>query len=139
MKAWGLDVGERRVGLARTDDTGTLAVPQGVFPRRAALAEDVEALAKLLAARGAEALVVGLPRNMDGTEGPQAQKVREFAEALSRTSGLPVFYMDERWTTREVARAMREMGAKPHRRKEDLDALSAVLILQAWLDSRTRV
>ncbi len=138
MRAIGLDVGERRVGIARTDESGVLAVPHGVYRRRS-FAEDVDFLVRLLKEARAEAIVVGLPLNMDGTEGEQARKVRAFAEAVATKSGLPLFFVDERWTTKEVERAMREAGEKPSRRKEKLDALSAVLILQGWLDGQARV
>lgn len=135
MKALGLDIGARRIGIARADETGVLAVPLQVYWRRS-FSEDVEFLVGLLRAEGAEALVVGLPLNMDGTEGEQARKVRELAETVAKISGLPLFFVDERWTTQEAERAMREVGKRPSRRKEEVDALSAVLILQAWLDSR---
>lgn len=138
MRAVGLDVGERRVGIAKTDETGTLAVPHGVYERRSFL-EDVDFLSRLLTEMGVEAIVVGLPLNMDGTEGEQAQKVRALAEAVAKKAGLPLFFVDERWTTKEVERAMREAGEKPSRRREKVDALSAVLILQGWLEGKNRV
>jgi len=135
MRVLALDIGERRIGIAKPDETGTLAVPYGVYRRRN-VAEDVASLAKLCQKLEIEALVVGLPLNMDGTEGPQAKKVREFAEKLAEAVKVPVFYVDERWTTEEVERAMREAGGQPSRKKEKVDALSAVLILQAWLESQ---
>lgn len=138
MRALALDVGARRIGIARTDETGVLAVPQGVYERHNPR-EDAGALAELCRKLGAEALVVGLPLNPDGTAGPQAQKVKEFAEEVGKAAGLPVFYVDERWTTKEAERAMREAGEKPSRRKGKVDALSAVLILQAWLERQIRV
>lgn len=138
MRAVGLDIGERRGGIARTDETGILAVPHGVYRRRGS-PEDLEELAGIIRGIGAEALVVGLPLNMDGTEGPQAQKVRELAEALAQNLKLPLFFVDERWTTKEAERAMREAGGRPSRRKGKVDELSAVLILQAWLAGRTLV
>ncbi len=138
MRAVGLDIGERRVGIARTDETGVLAVPCPVYRRRA-LPEDVRFLSQFLREFGAEVLVVGLPLNMDGTEGVQAHQVREFAELLAETAGIPLEFVDERWTTQEVERVLREAGQQPGRQKEKVDALSAVLILQAWLDRKSRV
>ncbi|MFN3346700.1 MAG: Holliday junction resolvase RuvX [Candidatus Bipolaricaulaceae bacterium] len=128
-----LDVGERRVGLARTDETGTLAVPHGVYVRKG-WEEDVRKLAELARDLGAEALVVGLPLHMDGRVSPQAQEVRAFAEAVAREAALPLHFVDERWTTAEVERVLGEAGLPPRKRKGKVDALSAVLILQAWLD-----
>ncbi|MBC7317828.1 Holliday junction resolvase RuvX [Candidatus Bipolaricaulota bacterium] len=137
MGAIALDLGEKRVGIARTDETGILAVPHGVYQRRS-LHEDLDFLANLARELQAEVIVVGLPLNMDGTEGSQAQKVREFSRALAEKSGLPVVFVDERWTTAEVERAMREAGERPSRRKEKVDALSAVLILQTWLETQRK-
>lgn len=133
MRALGLDIGEKRIGIARTDPSGTIAVPYVVHRRRDP-ATDVEALAKICAESGVEALVVGLPLNADGTESAQAKLVRSLAEAVASRTGLPLFYVDERWTTKEAERAMREAGQRPSRRKEKVDVLSAVLILQAWLE-----
>lgn len=128
-----LDVGERRVGLARTDETGTLAVPHGVYVRKG-WEKDVQELAELARGLGAEALVVGLPLHMDGRMSPQAQEVQAFAEAVAKEAGLPLHFVDERWTTAEAERVLREAGLSPRKRKSKVDALSAVLILQAWLE-----
>lgn len=133
MRAVALDIGERRVGIARTDESGVLAVPVQVYRRRG-LPEDVYFLSQYLREAGAEILVVGLPLNMDGTEGIWAQKVREFAQMVAQAAGIPLVFVDERWTTKEVGQALREVGEKPTRKKEKLDTLSAVLILQAWLE-----
>lgn len=137
MRAVALDIGERRVGIARTDESGVLAVPVQTYRRRG-LAEDVRFLAQYLREVNAEILVVGLPLNMDGTEGIWAQEVREFARMVAHAAGVPLAFVDERWTTQEVERAWREAGGKPARQKGKLDTLSAVLILQAWLE-RNRV
>lgn len=133
MRVLALDVGEKRVGLARTDETGTLAVPHGVYVRKGG-EEDVKELARLARELGAEVLVAGLPLNMDGTEGKQAQRVREFAEAVAKEARLPLHFVDERWTTEEALRVLREAGLPRRKRKGKADALSAVLILQAWLE-----
>lgn len=137
MNAIALDIGERRVGIARSDETGILPVPHGVYRRRN-FAEDVRALAEVCQSLRAEVLVVGLPLNMDGSEGPQVRKVKELAEAVAFAANLPLVYVDERWTTKEVERALRELGDNLRASKERVDALSAVLILQAWLE-RQRV
>ena len=122
MRILALDVGEKRIGIAKPDETGTLAVPYGVYHRKN-FTEDVASLAALCQNLGIEALVVGLPLNMDGTEGPQAKRVREFAEKLAEVVKVPVFYVDERWTTEEAERAMREAGEKPSREKEKVLSL----------------
>lgn len=135
MRAIGLDIGDRRVGIALSDETGTIASPHGVYVRTATPA-DVAHLAELVRTLGAGVIVAGLPLNMDGTEGEQALKVRELAAAVAARAGLPVHYVDERLTSAEADRAMIEGGLSRRARKERSDALSAVLILQAWLDHR---
>lgn len=133
MHVVALDIGDRRVGIARTDPTGSLAIPHATYTRRS-FTEDVAALAGICRELGAAALVVGLPLNMDGTEGEQACKVRKLAEAVAQESGTALYYLDERWTTEEAARAQREAGASPRKIRPKLDELAAVLILQAWLE-----
>ncbi|MBC7219997.1 Holliday junction resolvase RuvX [Candidatus Bipolaricaulota bacterium] len=133
MRVLGLDIGDRRVGIALSDETGTIASPHGVHTRRSAR-QDAVCLAQLVRDLGATAIVVGLPLNMDGTEGEQARRTRALAEAVAREAGLPLHYMDERLTSAEADRAMIEGGLSRRARKEREDALSAVLILQAWLD-----
>ncbi len=137
MRVLGLDVGDRRVGIALSDETGTIASPHGVYTRRS-LGEDTAHLAALARKLGAGAIVVGLPLNMDGTEGEQARKARELAEAVAREAHLPLHYTDERLTSAEAERAMVEGGLTRRARKKREDALAAVLILQAWLDRAPR-
>ncbi|QAA75987.1 MAG: Putative pre-16S rRNA nuclease Yqg [Candidatus Bipolaricaulis sibiricus] len=137
MRVLGLDIGDRRVGIALSDETGTIASPHGVYTRRSP-GEDVHHLAQLAREAGAVALVVGLPLHMDGTEGEQVAKTRALAEAVARDAGLPVHYVDERLTSSEADRAMVEGGLSRRARRERSDTLSAVLILQAWLDRATR-
>ncbi|HAZ29998.1 TPA: Holliday junction resolvase RuvX [Candidatus Acetothermia bacterium] len=133
MRVLGLDIGDRRVGIAVSDETGTVAQGRGRYFRKS-LDQDVAHLARLGHEIGAVAIVVGLPLNMDGTEGDQARKTRELAEAVASQAGLPLHYVDERLTTAEADRALREGGLSRRKRKEYEDELSAVLILQGWLD-----
>ncbi len=137
MRVLGLDIGDRRVGIAVSDETRTIATPYGAYARRSAF-EDAVHLAQLAQDVRATAIVAGLPLNMNGTEGEQAAKIRALAEAVAREAGLPLHYMDERLTSAEVDRAMIEGGLSRRTRKERSDALSAVLVLQAWLDQERR-
>jgi len=137
MRVIGLDVGDRRVGIAVSDETGTIATPHGVYDRKSA-SEDAVHLAQLALSVGATAIVAGLPLNMDGTEGEQARKTREIAEAVAAEAELPLHYVDERLTSSEAHRAMIEGDLSRRARKKRSDALSAVLILQTWLDQRDR-
>ena len=133
MRVLGLDVGDRRVGVAISDETGTVAQGRGVYPRRG-MEEDLSHFAALCRREGVERVVVGLPLNMDGIEGEQARKAREFGEALARRTGLPVEYLDERLTTVEADRVLSQAGLSERRKRRVRDELAAVLILQAWLD-----
>lgn len=134
----GLDVGDRRIGVALSDETATLAssLPtlERVGPRK-----DLKAVAALVRQHGAVEIVVGLPLRMDGSVGPQAEKVREFAEALKPVARVPVHYWDERLTTVQAERTLIEGDVSRQRRKGLVDQLAAVLILQSYLDARPRV
>jgi putative Holliday junction resolvase len=135
MRVLGLDLGDRRIGIALSDETGTVAQGRGVYERRG-LEEDLAYLARLAREEGVAWIVVGLPLNMDGSEGEQAAKVRAFAQALAERTGLPVEFLDERLTTVEADRVLREAGLGERRKRKVRDKLAAVLILQAWLDAR---
>jgi len=135
MRVLGLDVGDRRIGVALSDETGLLASPlptlERVGPRK-----DLKAIAALVRDRGAGEIVVGLPYNMDGSVGPQAEKVRAFAEALAPVARVPVRYWDERLTTVEAEQILIERDVSRRRRKGLVDQVAAVLILQSYLDAR---
>ncbi len=135
MRALALDVGDRRVGLAVSDETGTLARPYGVYHRQGDR-DDVEELATMAQTLRAEVLVVGLPLNMDGSSGEQARKAEKLGGAVAQRAGLCMELVDERLTTEEAERILRESGMEGRKRRLVQDALAAVLILQAWLDSR---
>ncbi|MBC7097675.1 Holliday junction resolvase RuvX [Candidatus Bipolaricaulota bacterium] len=134
MRVLGLDVGDRRIGVALSDESGTVAQGRGVYTCRGE-EEDLSYFAELCRREGVEKIVVGLPLHMDGSEGEQAAKARAFGEALGARTGLPVEFLDERLTTVEANRVLREAGLGGRRRRKVRDQLSAVLILQAWLDS----
>lgn len=128
-----LDYGARRIGLAVSDPEARLAFPAGRLVRRR-LAEDLEALAQLARERGVTRIVVGLPVRLDGRVGPEAEAARAFANAVAEATGLPVELLDERWTTREAERALRETGAGRRRRREAVDAVAATLLLRSYLE-----
>lgn len=130
----GLDVGDKRIGIAMSDPLGITAQPVAVVARRGTRA-DVEAV--LAAASGpVDLIVAGLPLEMSGGEGLQAARVRRFCEALAEASGIRVEYQDERLTTLQSARLLKSAGVRHSRRKGVLDKMAATLILQAWLDAR---
>jgi putative Holliday junction resolvase len=138
MRAMGLDLGDRRVGIAISDETGTVAQGHGVYVRRT-LEEDLAYLSRLAEELCVRRIVVGLPLHLNGTEGEQAAKARAFAEKLFQRTGLPLSLMDERLTTQEAERVLSLRGVRGQKRKGIRDELAAVLILQAWLDMTRRL
>ncbi len=129
-----VDYGGRRVGLALSDPTGTATRPLANVERRGddQAAREVAAVAR---ASGARAVVVGLPLRMDGTEGPQAQAARRFAERVRQYTGLPVHLWDERLTTVQVERLLVSGGVRRRRRRALRDGLSAAVLLQSFLEA----
>jgi putative Holliday junction resolvase len=132
LRLVGLDVGDRRIGVAVSDPTGSLARPVEVYRRRGQGA-DVQHVIDLVTELEATGVVVGLPKNMNGTEGPQAEKTREFADSLQR-SGLTVSLWDERLSTVEATRRMVEQRRTRRGIQERIDSEAAALILQTYLD-----
>ena len=135
MRALGLDIGAARVGVAVSDRDGTVASPVAVLDARA-LARDVRALVRIAEDYEAECLVVGMPLTMAGEEGPQAAIVRAEAERLAAALGLPVEYHDERLSSAEARRVMRESGKSEKAQRGALDKVAAAIVLQGWLDAR---
>ena len=131
----GVDLGKARTGVAVCDKNETLASPVEVVHEhnRERLLQRVASLA---AERGAERIVVGLPRNMDGSEGESAQNARAFGEALHALSGLPFDFSDERGTTITAHSFLNETNTRGKRRKATVDAVAATIILQDYLDFR---
>jgi putative Holliday junction resolvase len=138
----GLDVGERRIGVAVSDATGTLARPVGVVRISGLDGDAVDRVCDEVARLAAEddglsVLVLGLPRRLDGSPGEMTQRIEAFAQTLGRRTALPVVLQDERLTSREAEErlAVREKSWKA--RKARLDAAAAAVILQDYLDSRS--
>jgi putative pre-16S rRNA nuclease len=127
----GLDVGERRIGVAVSDPLGKTAQPLATIQRDETVVDQVLGLVR---ESGAERLVVGLPLLMDGSEGEQARLVREFARTLAPTVDLPIDFVDERLTTREAEAVLSRGGVKRGQRKEASDRVAAALILRAYMD-----
>ncbi len=131
----GIDFGERRIGIAVTDPMQITAQPREtlvVKNRRQALAK-IQALVEELHIAG---IVVGLPVDLDGTEGEMSQRVREFAEEVQKTCSCPVLLWDERLTSLQAERTLREFNLKPSRHKEKIDRLAATFLLRNFLDSQ---
>jgi putative Holliday junction resolvase len=131
-----VDWGERRIGLALSDETQTLAQPLATLTRRRGKRFPMRHLLTHIEAHQVVGVVVGLPLDASGTEGPAAQAARELGEAIQRRSGRPVALWDERFTTARVRQAVHEMGGKTRGREGEVDALAATLLLQHYLDAR---
>jgi putative holliday junction resolvase len=129
-----VDPGSRRVGVAVSDPTGTIAQPLAAVPAEPA-ATLVERLAALAREQEAERLVVGLPRRLDGSQGPEARAARALADELRRAAGLPVTLVDERLTSAAAERSLLAAGASRARRRQLSDQVAATLILQSYLDA----
>lgn len=132
----GVDWGERRIGLARSDEGQVLAQPLATLTRRIGKRAPMSALLALLHEHAATGVVVGLPLTAEGNEGPAAREARALAAQIGLRSRLPVAMWDERFTTARVLAAVREMGGSTAGRKAELDALAATLLLQQFLDAR---
>jgi len=130
-----LDVGSRRIGVAVSDPLGITA--QGLETiQRQNKRKDWEALAAVLKKYDVGEIVVGLPLRLSGAEGTQSEKMRRFADDLHAHFGLPVHLWDERWTSTEANRLLRETNLSIEKRGKAVDRMAAVLILQSWLESR---
>lgn len=137
MRILGLDVGDRTVGVALSDPLGFIA--QGITTiRRKNIEYDLSELKKILDDNNVDTIVVGLPKNMNGTLGPQGEKVMEFCESIRTITGIPIKMWDERLTTVAAHRAMLEADMSREKRKKIVDKVAATYILQGYLDSITK-
>jgi len=137
----GIDYGERRIGLAVSDPTATIAQPLPTLTRRAGKRPPVATILQLIREYDVAEIVVGLPLTLEGEESEWTREVRDFGEKLARRAGLPVHWVDERLTSVRAERAVRslDLPRRERERKERIDAAAAVLILQTHLDRRPRV
>ena len=125
-----IDFGERRIGLAVSDPTRTIASPAGFVARRAGKRPPVAELVRQVVAHEATAIVLGLPLDDEGNETERSETVRRIANELERRTGLTVTLVDERYTTAAALRAIEAMGGTTRGRKGDVDALAATVLLQ---------
>jgi putative Holliday junction resolvase len=125
-----VDYGERRIGLAVSDPTGTIASPAGHILRRPGERPPIAEIVRRAEELGVRGFVLGLPLDASGQDTPRAAEVRRIAAELAQRTGLPVELLDERFTTAAALRAVREMGGSTKGRKGDVDALAATILLQ---------
>ncbi len=134
VRILGLDVGDVRIGVALSDETRTLATGI-VTVARVGPRKDVKAIRDLVVARGVSLVVVGVPYRLDGSLGPQGEKVMAFVEALRRGLRVPVETWDERFTTAVADERLAEAGVRRRDRKSRIDRAAAAVILQGYLDA----
>jgi len=132
MRSMGLDIGDRRIGVALSDPGGILASPFTII-ERSELRQELEAIADIVKQQEVALVIVGLPRSMDGTIGGQVRKVQDFVQELCRCIDVPVEFRDERLTTVSARRLMKSGGRKS-RKKVRYDAAAAAIILQGYLE-----
>ena len=128
-----LDVGDRTIGVAASDELGIIANPVRTIRRGASVKADLREVDALLAELEASEVVVGIPLDAEGEEGPQAAKVKDFSERLAKRLRIPVIYWDERFSTAEAEETLIEMGASRARRRKVIDKMAAAVILESYL------
>ncbi|NBU37318.1 MAG: Holliday junction resolvase RuvX [Actinobacteria bacterium] len=136
MRVIGIDLGSKRIGVAVSDFTGSVASPLTVVHRGKSKRADHDAIARIVREEEAEAIVVGLPLNMDGSRGSAAKAAVAEAEQISTVAGVPAHLHDERLTTVTAERALKEANMRAEDRRNVVDKVAAAVLLQSWLDAR---
>ena len=136
MRVLGIDLGSKRIGIATSDRSGTIATPYTVLLRCGSMGGDHRNIAKMVVEEEAEAVIVGLPLNMDGSEGKAAQAARVEAARMATVVGVPVHVHDERLTTVEADRVLMEQKMNAQARRRVVDQVAAAVMLQSWLDTQ---
>lgn len=135
IRALGLDLGSKRIGVAIGDRTGTIASPLKVLQRSGSMRRDHQTIAELVIEEEADIVVVGLPLNMSGSSGPAAKAAIDEAAAMATVVGVPVVTFDERRTTVTADKAMMEANMRAQARRRIVDKIAAAVMLQNWLDA----
>lgn len=137
MRILAIDWGERRIGLAISDERGIIAHPAGFIIRRSGKRPPIAKLIEKAGELGASSFVLGLPLDGDGNETPRSTEVRHVADVLGKRTGMSVELVDERYTTAAARRAVRTLGGRPEERPGHVDSLSATVLLQHVLTMRS--
>lgn len=135
MRILGIDYGDARIGIALSDELGILASPLKTYQSQS-MRKDIDYIATLAKEKNCGKIVIGLPLNMNGTEGDRVSKTKSFGNVLEKVAGIPVVYKDERLTTVQVERVFEQANVKKDKRKQIVDKTAAVLILQSYLDMK---
>lgn len=137
-RAMALDLGDRRVGIAMSDLMKMIANGYETYYRSGDESRDIEYIKRLVVDNNVDEVVIGLPINMDGTEGVRVEKSREFGQKLGKVIDAKIFFEDERLTTVSAERVLIEGDVRRNKRKTVIDMVAATIILQAFLDKRSR-
>ena len=136
VRALGIDPGTKRIGLALSDISGTIASPHSVMQRSKSRQHDLDQLARFVQVEEVEVIVVGLPLNMDGSMSKSAKAATALGRQLASVTGVPVEMHDERRTTAQADRDMLDAGLNALERRQVVDKVAAAIMLQSWLDAR---
>lgn len=137
MRVLAIDHGTKRIGIALSDETGTIASPLEFIPAEP-FGDFLKRLKDLIREKQVEQILIGMPRNMDGGYGPAALKVQEFVAVLKETIGIPIKTWDERLTSAQANRMLIQADMRRDKRKQKVDAAAAAILLQSYLDSRVQ-
>lgn len=135
MRILGIDYGDARIGIALSDELGILASPLQTYKSQS-MRKDIDYIAAIAKEKNCGKIVIGLPLNMNGTEGDRVSKTKSFGNVLEKVAEIPVVYKDERLTTVQVERVFEQANVRKDKRKEIVDKTAAVLILQSYLDMK---
>lgn len=135
MRVLALDIGEKRIGIAASDASGTMAMPVCVLPAQEVLL-NARTWRRVVEDCEPERIVCGMPRTMAGEEGPQAEHIRTIATKIAETCDIPLEFVDERLSSVEAKRMLRAQGLNERRMRGKIDMVAASLFLQTWLDAR---
>jgi putative Holliday junction resolvase len=135
MRVLAIDHGTKRMGIALSDETATIAQPLEFIPAEP-FADFLARLKQLITEKQVDQILIGMPRNMDGSYGPAALKVQEFVAVLKETTAIPIKTWDERLTSAQANRMLIQADVRRDKRKQRVDAAAAAILLQSYLDSR---
>jgi len=136
VRTLALDYGEARIGVAISDPTGLVAQPLETIPTKAGDASALSRIAEIVKAQQVGQIVIGLPLHMSGRSGPEVERTNAFGERVRKRTGVPVEYLDERWTSREAERMLDDAGMSRKKQRGRVDPIAASLLLHTWLELR---
>ncbi len=138
MRKLALDIGTVRIGIASSDPMGIIASGYETYVRSGNIEKDMTYIAKLAENKGCDTIVLGLPLNMDGSEGDKVKEIKEFAEVLKNYTAIKIDFQDERWSTVSAEKMLIESSVRREKRKKVIDKVAATIILQTYLDKINR-